>query len=387
MIRRTETQCLLAVVLLLGACGGEEETASEPLIRAVRYVRVAADDGGRERTFSGAVRAGNQTRLSFQVNGRVNALNIRVGQTVEEGATVASVDGTDYELQLQEARANAGQARAQARSAAATYDRIRALYANQNASRQDLDNARAQRDSAQASSAAAGQSIRRLQRQLEYATLTAPAAGTVSEVLIENNEVVSAGQTVATLQVGEQLEVAVDLPESYVNRIERGTEATIRVDAVEQAITATVYEVGVPPQGSTVFPITLRVPEEGVEGLRAGMAADVVFSFEATEEESAGFELPLSAVGEDREGRFVYIVEGEGDTGTVRRRSVEVAGVTGDALRVTDGVTDGERVVTAGVSRISDGLEVRVPPLEGEAAPEAAEGQDADETDENGESE
>ncbi|MEM9865663.1 MAG: efflux RND transporter periplasmic adaptor subunit [Myxococcota bacterium] len=387
MIRRTETQCLLAVVLLLGACGGEEETASEPLIRAVRYVRVAADDGGRERTFSGAVRAGNQTRLSFQVNGRVNALNIRVGQTVEEGATVASVDGTDYELQLQEARANAGQARAQARSAAATYDRIRALYANQNASRQDLDNARAQRDSAQASSAAAGQSIRRLQRQLEYATLTAPAAGTVSEVLIENNEVVSAGQTVATLQVGEQLEVAVDLPESYVNRIERGTEATIRVDAVEQAITATVYEVGVPPQGSTVFPITLRVPEEGVEGLRAGMAADVVFSFEATEEESAGFELPLSAVGEDREGRFVYIVEGEGETAAVRRRSVEVAGVTGDALRVTDGVTDGERVVTAGVSRISDGLEVRVPPLEGEAAPEAAEGQDADETDENGESE
>ncbi|MEM7608776.1 MAG: efflux RND transporter periplasmic adaptor subunit, partial [Myxococcota bacterium] len=264
MINPLHVQSLLIATLLLGGCGGDDEAASEPLIRSVRYMRVAASEVGRERTFSGAVRAGNQTRMSFQVSGRVNALNIRVGQTLEEGATVASLDGTDYELQLQEARANSGQARAQARSAVANYERVRALYANQNASRQDLDNARAQRDSAQASSAAAGQSIRLLQRQLEYATLTAPAAGTVSEVLIENNEVVSAGQTVATLQVGEQLEVAVDVPETYVNQIERGTEASIRVDAVEEAIAATVYEVGVPTQGSTVFPITLRVPEEGV---------------------------------------------------------------------------------------------------------------------------
>ncbi|MEM7606460.1 MAG: hypothetical protein AAF411_13970, partial [Myxococcota bacterium] len=94
-----------------------------------------------------------------------------------------------------------------------------------------------------------------------------------------------------------------------------------------------------------------------------------------------------SAVGEDRDGRFVYVIEGEGEMGIVRRRGVEVAGVTGDALRVTEGVSGDERIVTAGVSRIRDGLEVRVPPLAGESEREDVNEPDADASEASGEGE
>ncbi|MEM9067044.1 MAG: efflux RND transporter periplasmic adaptor subunit [Myxococcota bacterium] len=369
----------IAILALIGvACGGEDEAPAEPVLRAVRYVVVAEDDGARQRSFSGAVRAGSQSRLSFQVAGRITEFPVKVGDGVRRGQRIAALDPTDYQIQLQEARASAAQARAQSRSAAATYDRIRALYENRNASRQDLDNARANRDGAQAASAAASQAVRGLQRQLEYATLTAPDDGTISEVSAEANEVVAAGQVVAVLQVGEQLEVAVDVPESHINRISRGDEVEVAVDS-QPSITGEVYEVGVPMAGTAVFPVTIRLPE-GLEGVRQGNTATVTFQFEV-EDSAAKHILPVTAVGEDREGRFVFIVEGEGDTGTLRRVGVEVGDIGAEGLEIVDGVENGQRVVTAGVSRVRDGLEVRVPPLEGEEeeAPASEEEPEGDE--------
>ncbi len=366
----------LGIALLVGGCPEPETEDSEPVIRSIRSVVVASDDGSRSRSFAGSVRAGNQTRLSFQVPGRIDELGITVGATVSQGERIARVDPTDFELQIQEARASASQARAQARSAAATYDRIRALYASQNASRQDLDNARAQRDSAQAASAAVGQSIRRLQRQLEYATLTAPDDGTISEVMAERNEVVAAGQVIATLQVGEQLEVAVDVPESHINRVGQGDEVQVAIDSQDEPLAGTVYEVGVPTQGGTVFPVTIRLPEETTD-VRAGMSADVTFLFELDEEEMARHVVPVTAVSEDGEGTFVYVAEGEGELGTVRRVSVEVGDISTNGIEIREGLEDGLRVVTAGVSRIHPGMEVRIPENEG------SEG-DAEETDADG---
>ncbi len=365
---------VLTFALVASACGGGEEAASEPVIRAVRYVVVTGDDGSRERSFSGAIRAGSQSRLSFQVPGRITELPVKVGDSVTRGQRIAAVDPTDFQLQLQEARASAAQARASAQAASATYDRIRALYENQNASRQDLDNARAQRDGAQSAVAAAGQGVRQLQRQLEYATLTAPADGTISAVSAEANEVVGAGQVVATLQVGEQLEVAIDVPESHINHIDRGDEVSVQIDALEgRSLTGTVYEVGVAGMGSSVFPITIRLGDDVGEEVRSGMAAEVTFQFEVEQESAAEHVIPTTAVGEDRDGRFVFIVEGEGDTGTVKRTPVEVGEIGTMGIEILDGLEDGQRVVTAGVSRIRDGLEVRVPPLDGEEPAEAGE--------------
>ena len=71
--------------------------------------------------------------------------------------------------------------------------------------------------------------------------------------------------------------------------------------------------------------------------------------------------MPPQAVLEDRQGRFVYVVEETGaGEGVVRRREVTVGELTGEGLEVVEGLADGDRVVTAGFSQIVDGLEVRV---------------------------
>jgi multidrug efflux pump subunit AcrA (membrane-fusion protein) len=71
-------------------------------------------------------------------------------------------------------------------------------------------------------------------------------------------------------------------------------------------------------------------------------------------------ELPLSAIGEDAGGRFVWVVEG--DSPMVRKIAIETGELTGNGLVVT-GVEPGAKVVTAGLSKLFEGRRVRLEQL------------------------
>lgn len=361
---RSLSHVLLAAVLVASGCQAEPEAPE--LIRPIRYVVVESSEAATQRTFSGVAKAGQESRLSFQVSGQVLDVPVSVGDKVKKGNTIARMDPIDFSLQLQNAQAAAAQARALERNAKATYERTQALYENQNASKQDLDSDRTSYDSARAAYGSASQQIRLRQRQLGYAHLKAPAAGTIATVDIEQNEFVQAGELVATLLAGEQIEVRVSVPESVIRSIERGAEARVRFNSLGgKTFGGTVTEVGVASvAGATTFPVIVRLTE-GQNKVRAGMAADVTFVLGQDEGEPK-YALPFSAVGEDRDGRFVFKVEArKGGLGVVHRAPVTVGELRADGVEIIEGVQPGNMVVTAGVSRIYDGLEVRVPPKPG----------------------
>ena len=353
---------LLAMAAMLATLGCEDVQEEPEIIRPVRYVVVEGSDAATQRTFSGVAMSGQESRLSFQVSGQVLSVPVNVGDTVKKGDTIARMDPADYALQLQNAQASAAQARAQERNAKATYERTRALYENQNASRQDLDADRTAYESARAGLGSATQTVRLRQRQLGYTHLRAPESGTLATVDIEVNEYVQAGTLVATLLAGEQIEVSVSVPASVIRSIKKGAAAEARFDSLGgKALRGTVTEVGVASMaGATTFPVTVRL-SEGQDQVRAGMAADVTFILAAAKN-GPKYALPTSAVGEDREGRFVFKVErGEGALGIVHRSPVEVGQLLSDGVEIFAGVEPGDLVVTAGVSRIYDGLQVRMP--------------------------
>ena len=68
------------------------------------------------------------------------------------------------------------------------------------------------------------------------------------------------------------------------------------------------------------------------------------------------------AVGEDRNGRFVFCIKSvSGDTATIERRDVDTGSLVGNSLEILRGLSAGDRVVTAGVSQVKDGMKVRAP--------------------------
>jgi RND family efflux transporter MFP subunit len=287
---------------------------------------------------------------------------VDVGDEVRAGQLLAEIDPEDYRLQLEQAEAALSRARAEARNAAANFDRVRQLYESNNASPNQLDQARAGSESADAQVRSAENRRDASRLQLSYARLTAPAAGQVAEVDVEVNENVSAGQPVLLLTSASELEVEVAVPEVLISRVREGDEVMVTFDALPgDSIPARVTEVGVVAGGlATTFPVAVRLGRP-VEGLRSGMAAEVAFRFESTDSRDRII-VPASAVGEDREGRFVFVLQRlEDGVGIALRRPVTVGELTGEGFEVFEGLFDEELVVTAGVSRIRDSLKVRMP--------------------------
>jgi RND family efflux transporter MFP subunit len=365
MSRPTLVPLVTVTLLALPVGCGRDAPPQEPELRPVRYERVFMTGGTRDRTFSGTAQAGLESRLSFKVRGSIRELGVKVGDQVRAGQIIASLDRRDYELQVQEAEAALANATAQQRNADASLERVRGLYENDNASKSDLDAAIAAAESAAAQVESARKRLQQAELQLSYTSLTAPTGGAIAEVPVEVNENISPGDTIAVLTSSGRAEVTVTIPEQLITQVKEDDAVSVRFDAIpDRSFGARVREVAVAATGvGTTFPVTVRL-DDASPGVRPGMAAEVTFTFDSS---SSGerITVPAFAVGEDPDGRFVFVVEKDGEgTGIVRRRDVQVGELTEEGRLVVDrGIADGDLVVTAGVSRIEDGMTVRV--LEG----------------------
>jgi RND family efflux transporter MFP subunit len=359
------TTTLFGLAILSAACGGQE-TTSEPELRPVRTEVVALSGAERLRTFSGTFRAGMESRLSFRVPGRVQRLAVSVGQTVSPGYVIAQLDSRDYELQVQEAQASLTRALASRRNASAERDRVRELFENDNASLSQWDQARAVAESAAAQVESHEKRLELAQLQLDYTRLSAPVAGAIATVDVEVNENVQAGQPIVTLSSSALTEVVVDLPGSVITAIREGAGAVVECDALpDEDFKAFVTEVGVAASGATTFPVTVQLASRD-DRVRPGMAAEVTFRLASPDMLLNRIFVPAVAVGEDRDGRFVFLAEPEEQgKAIVRRRPVTVGDLTTDGehdlIEVIDGLAEGDIIITAGVRRLEDGRVVRLP--------------------------
>ncbi len=353
--------CLVLTAALALACS-DEPPAAAPDLRPVRTVVVEPTGGGVTRTLAGVARAGVESRLSFRVAGTVQSVDVALGDRVRRGQVLARLDPTDYELMVEEAEAGLAQAQAGLRRAEADYERVRALYENNNASKGELDAARAGAESAQAQVETGEKRLAQARQQVGYTVLRAPSDGAIAAVSVEVNENVAAGQQVFLLTAGAELEIEVAVPEVLIAQVAVGQPVSVRFDALPgRELAAEITEVGVAVTGSaSTFQVTAGIADAPPE-IRSGMAAEVTFTFDQGQAER--ILVPGVAIGEDRDGRFVFVLErGDDGTGVVRRRPVTIgqpqAGLAG--IEVVEGLAAGDEVVTAGVRRLTDGMAVRV---------------------------
>ncbi len=354
---------LLLLPLLISACGEPAETIDERL-RPVRYITVTDDRAFRDRSFSGTSKSSLESRLSFKVSGTVMNLPVQIGQRLAAGDLIAELDSASYVLQMQQAQASLVEAQANERRASANYERTKGLYANANASLNDLESARAQAESAQATVAAMSKALEIARLNVSYTRLRADTDCSIASLNIEVNENVSAGQQVAAVSCGDAYEVTLDLPESLIGSVDESTPVGVRFGAIPGVeFTGVISEVAVASTpGSAAFPVVIRI-QETHPSLRSGLAADVTFKFDTSATGVSAFVLPVTAVIRDPSGTFVFIAEDVGaeGEGIVRRRPVTLGELSQSGIEVIDGLEQGDRVVTAGISIIRDGQRVLLP--------------------------
>ncbi len=347
----------------LTACEQEQQSIEIPL-RPVKSITVSAAAVDRERDFSGTSKSSQEARLSFKVAGSIKFRSVSVGDTIKPGDVIAELDATPFELQAQQARANLASSEAAKRNADANYQRLRNLYENNNASRNELDSARANAESTEAQVKANQKALEIAELNVEYTRLIANNDCLIASISVEVNENVNAGQEIVRANCGSTLEVEIAVPESLISGIVQDAPAEISFTSIpDQTFTGIVTEVAVAATGGgNTFPVTVRIDNEHPE-LRSGLAANIRIDTQATADENTNLIIvPAHAVIQDNDGRHVFLLEPGDDQGVgiVRRKTVEIGELTSAGLEIKEGLNDGDQLIVAGLTAVNDGMKVKI---------------------------
>ncbi|PLX36798.1 MAG: efflux transporter periplasmic adaptor subunit [Hyphomicrobiales bacterium] len=341
-----------AVPLLVAGCN-EEKAPKEPPVRPVLSV-VASLSAAADSGFVGTVEPRFSTDLGFRVLGRMISRSVDVGDTVDKGAPIASLDASAYEFALQASKANLAAAKAQLANALASETRQKTLLERGVATQADVDAAEQARKSAEAAVTRAEADLSKAEEQLGYTQLTASFDGVVTAVGAEVGQVVSAGEIVVTLARLDRREAVVDIPEN-VSGVAVGSRFEMTVQAPgSPAVEGTVREIA-PEADRATRSRRVRIT---LDEMPAPFRLGATVTARPLEAVQSRLRLPLSALLEEDGKSFVWVVDEA--AGSVNRQSVTVGARNARSFVVVDGLEAGTRVVTAGVHSLDDGQKVRV---------------------------
>jgi len=342
---------LVACVLSTAGCKQDAE-----LPQPVRPVlsRVVEPARSAESVLVGAIEPQFKTDLAFRVLGRLIARPVKLGDSVAEGQTVATIDSVPLELAVRAARAEFSKTEAQLSRARATEQRKRMLIATDATTRQTLDDAEQVRTGAEASVAHAQANLTKALEQLGYAEVKADFAGVVTAVSADVGQVVAPGQTVVTIARPDAREAIVDIGPDFPVPLRIGLPFSVSLQLLPAVqVEGRIREIT--PQADPLtrtyrVRIALRDPPPS---FRLGSTVTVMLR----NDHSSTLRLPVSAIVSKDGETFVWVVDPP--SSTVSLHKVDVVMDAASAL-VSGGLADGTRVVTAGIHSLKPGQKVRI---------------------------
>lgn len=345
---------IVATVVMLG-CKREVPEAYED-VRPVRAVTIGLTSGTVGATYSGEVRARYESKLGFRNGGKVVERLVEVGTRVRPGQPLMRQDPGDAELNVVSATAQVEAAKSRVTQNRVDLERGKRLFSKRFISQAELDREQLALDEAESQLKSAEAQLQIAVNRQEYATLAADMAGVVTAINVEVGQVVSPGQPVLTIAADGEREVVISIPESRVDELRKAKKITVSLWANPgKAYTARLRELA-PDTDEVTRTYAARVTVLDPDAtLRLGMTASV---YVPDVEGATAVRLPLTAI-YNKEGRpLVWVVDPQ--TSHVAPRVVTLAAAENDSVLVTDGLKDGEVVVTAGVHMLHEGQKVAI---------------------------
>lgn len=344
----------LVLLAALAACSRSEEKAPEvirPVLSMVVEPKTVETFG-----FAGSIEPQYSADLAFRLLGRVVSRDVKVGDIVSKGTTIAALDPTALEFAVQASKADLSNAQAQFANAAASEERQRQLLASANTSQATFDAAKQARQAAEAGVERANAALAKSQEQLGYARLFSDFDGVVTAIGAEVGQTVSPGQTVVTVARTDPREAVVDIPDQLTGDLTVGAPFEIILQSLPTIKTdAKLREVAPQSEGSTR---TRRVRLTLVNPPSAFRLGSTITATRMTKL-APTIELPISALLEKNGSEMVWVVDPQ--SSSVSAREIKIASKKGGSFTVAEGLEAGMRVVTAGVHSLSEGEKVKVP--------------------------
>lgn len=335
-----------------------EAAAPRPVVTEI----VARNGGALGRSVPGVIAAATEVQMAFQTLGRMIERPVDVGDRVAAGDVLARLDPEDLAGNTRAAAASLTAAEVNLTTARNTADRVRSLSERNVAPAAQLEQAQ---QALSAALSAVDQARARLEsaRDAEgYAVMAAPISGVVSAVRATPGAVVAAGDPILTLSSEDDLEATIDLTETQLQGIARGTECLIWRDReTEEPVRGHVNRISpVADRQTRTRRVYITLPSGS--GFRLGSLIRVRRAADASDALTVPVEALVARPSGDNDSA-VWVVRRTGpDAATVTLQPVVTGGQAGGQMaarvEVTQGLAAGDEVVIRGVNSLTEGQQV-----------------------------
>jgi len=369
--RNVAYMLIIAVIILLSVGCTQEENQDNTQIEQESYIPVEVQNVGlqtiyNEVTFSGKVYPEKDVMVFPKVPGKVTKVNVAVGDQVDEGSILFTLDKSDVEKQVEQARVALEGAKAnyelnkeKIENAQDNLEKSKKLYEEGAISEAQYE---------QAQLAASDKSLEALTAQVNQAqlaynqavdainnlTVKAPTGGMIASVNIEAGEMASNAQPAITIVDVNRIYVQINVPENIINDLYVGKEVEAKVESASSELIKGQIDSISPSADARTQLYQVKIYIDSLDNkVKPGMFAQAKLRIDEREDVLV---VNSEAVVEKDEKTIVYIVVDD----KAVEKPVTIGLDAGSKAEISSGLNKGDKVIIKGQSYVEDGAEVKV---------------------------
>lgn len=351
----------LASVFMLNSCGKDrkEITENTPAIP----VKVSGNTISTNPSFvtaSGKIEAENSANVSTRMMGYVTKVHVKVGQKVNAGQLLVSINNTDLQAKKAQVEASILQATAAFNNAKKDYERFTALFNQQSASQKELDDMTSRYEMAKAGLEAAKQMRNEVVAQFGYSNITAPFSGEVTNTFVKEGDMANPGMPLVSIEGASLLQVTAMVSESDIANIQNGMAVKVLVKSINKTVAGKVTEVSSSAKntgGQYLVKINLTQTDKAI---LSGMFVNVQFPLPKktlTTDTTDKVLVPESALVKQGQLTGIYTV-GNGNTAILRW--LRIGKTFDNQVEVLSGLSAEEPYIVSAEGKLFNGAKVSI---------------------------
>lgn len=326
---------------------------------------IGSQSAATQITYPATIRGIQDVEVRPKVSGFITKVYVHEGQTVGAGQVMFTIDSETYQAAVRQTQAALNTARAQANTAKLTYENNQSLYEQKIIGEYELSTAKNSYATAQALVAQAQAALASARETLGWCTVKSPAAGVVGSLPYKVGTLVSASNVLTTVSNISTMEVFFSMSEGEILEMTRASGSSAAAISAMPAVKlqladGTVYGhpgkvvkiSGVIDAATGAYSVIAHFanPEKL---LKSGGAGRII----VPNVRSSAIVIPQEATSEVQDKVFVYLV---GKDNKVKYTEIKVnAQNDGKNYIVASGLSVGDRIVTKGITKLSDGMEIK----------------------------
>lgn len=351
---------IAAVAATLVSCGGG---GGRPNFGDNEYPVMTVDtrSASMQSSYPATIKGVQDVQISPKISGFITKINVKEGQTVSAGQVLFVLDNVTYQAQVRQAQGAVNTAQAQCNTAKLSFENSKKLYENKVIGDFELQSATNQFESTQAALAQAQAALASAKETLSFCYVKSPAAGVVGTLPYKVGALVSAQNVLTTVSNISSMEVFFSMTEREALIMSKSGAGLSALPAVKlQLSDGTFYDQegkvtkmsGVVDQATGTIQM-IAVFQNPSKLLKSGSSGTIVIPHD----KNSAIVIPQSCVVEVQNKKFVYTL---GKDNKVKYTEIKVDPQNdGNNYIVTEGLKVGDKYVTNGITKLTDGMEIK----------------------------